>query len=246
VTEQESKAPNALSQLAERRLRKPRSRGIFLPVDAARRELALLSVADHLGQARLYWLVELSSTTIRDARFLAFGSRASHVLADAFCELSVGRTVPDACRLTPEQIESVLRDDPVTPAVSENDLLFIPQLQLLAEAEIPRLEVLPKPLENAVIPPKRQSEWNEQDKAWIPLGLLKKIGKIDQVVSRILATRFSGTAPSHRIENLNDYFRLQLKILGLTEDQLPTIAQLLQDALRSELHPEIEVEIISA
>jgi len=237
---------SGLSALAERRLRKPRSRGIFLPVDAARRELALLSVADGLGQARLYWLVEPASTTIRDARFLAFGSRGSHVLCDVLCELAVGRTVADACRLSVEQVDALLRDDPLTPAVPADDLLFIPQLQALAEAEVPHLVVLPKPLESAVIPAKRKEDWNAQDTACIPLSLLKKIGKADELIGRTLAKYFAGAAPTYRIEKLNDYFRLQLKILSLAAEQIPTVSQLLQDALRSELHPQLEVEIISA
>jgi hypothetical protein len=236
---------NDLSALAERRLRKPRCRGIFLPVDAARRALALLSVADPLGQARLYWLVDLANSTVQDARFLAFGSRASHALCDVLCELAVGRTVADACRLSLEQVESLLRDDPLTPAVPADDLLFIPQLQTLAEAAVPQLVVLPKPLETAVIPAKRKEDWNAQDTAWIPLSYLKKVGKVDQLVGRTLAKYFAGAAPEYRIEKLNDYFRLQLKILSLAAEQIPTVSQLLQDALRSELHPQLEVEIIS-
>ena len=58
--------------------------------------------ADHQGQARLSWLVDLSTQVIEDARFLAFGSLASHPLMDAFTELARGRTITDACALLPE------------------------------------------------------------------------------------------------------------------------------------------------
>jgi len=226
-------------------VRRPRQRGIFQPVDAARRELALLSVADALGQARIYWLIDLPTQTIHEARFLAFGSRASHALADAFCELAIGRTIVDACRLTCEQIDGVLRDDPTTPSVPPDDLLFIPQLQALAEAAIPTLALLPKPLEQAVIPAKRKEDWNEQDRQWIPLSLLKKISRVNSVVDASLKSRLGAGAPAFRIEKLNDYFRVQLKILTLPSDQIPTVTQLLQDALRSEIHPQLEIEIIS-
>jgi len=226
-------------------VRRPRQRGIFQPVDAARRELALLSVADALGQARLYWLIDLPTLTIREARFLAFGSRASHALTDAFCELAIGRTVADACRLTCEQVDAVLRDDPTTPAVPADDLLFIPQLQALAEAAIPHLALLPKPLESAVIPAKRKEDWNEQDRQWIPLSLLKKINRVNAVVDATLKSRLGPGAPTFRIEKLNDYFRVQLKIVTLPGDQVATVTQLLQDALRSEIHPQLAIEIIS-
>src|SRR5689334_9562559 len=116
-----------LSRKAEARLRKPRTRGAFMPIDAARRQLGLLAVSDSLRQCRISWLIDLSTGTIEDARFLAFGSLASHALGDVFTECVRGRSVVDACLLTVEQIESLLRDDPVTPAVDPADTAFIPE-----------------------------------------------------------------------------------------------------------------------
>jgi NifU-like protein involved in Fe-S cluster formation len=83
-----------LSQLATARLRTPRCRGAFAPIDAARRQLGLLAVSDDQGQARIFWLVDLATQVIEDARFLAFGSLASHPVADAFTELA--RAAPSA------------------------------------------------------------------------------------------------------------------------------------------------------
>jgi hypothetical protein len=77
----------ALSRVAEERLRHPRTRGVFAPIEAARRQLGLLAVADDQGQARIGWLIDLDTKTVADARFLAFGDLASHPIADAFTEL---------------------------------------------------------------------------------------------------------------------------------------------------------------
>ena len=95
-----------MSAAAMARLRKPRTRGVFAPLDAARRQLGLLAVSDAQGQARIFWLIDLPSATIADARFLAFGQLSSHPIADAFTETVRGRTVADAGRVSAEQIEA--------------------------------------------------------------------------------------------------------------------------------------------
>jgi NifU-like protein involved in Fe-S cluster formation len=234
-------ATHPLSRKAQARLRKPRTRGAFLPIDAARRQLGLLSVADSLGQCRLSWLVDLGTQVIEDSRFLAFGALASHPLADVFTESVRGRTVADACRLTVEQIESLLRDDPLTPAVDPAETAFIPELQRLAEAELPRVTLLPRPVETPKYERKREADWSEADRAWLKgLSYLKRIAKVDQVARRVLTER----APEARwtIDGLHDDFRVALSVSGASEEQLPTIAKLLEDALRTELHPALVIE----
>jgi NifU-like protein involved in Fe-S cluster formation len=230
-----------LSAKALARLRKPRTRGAFMPLDAARRQLGLLAVSDTLGQARISWLVDLATGVIEDARFLAFGALASHALADVFTESARGRSVADACRLTVEQLESLLRDDPTTPAIDPADAAFIPELQRLAEAELPRVKVLPKPVEVEAYQRKRQQDWDDQDRAWLPLSLLKKIGRVDAIATRVLRERL-GAEARHEIAGLHDDFRVVLAIAGASDEQLPTLAKLIEDALRAELHPRLVVE----
>ena len=91
---------STLSAAAQVRLKAPRTRGAVLPVEAARRQLALLSVGDDGGQGHLYWLVDLQTQIIEDSRFLAFGGLWSHPFLDAFTELCRGNTVAAACALT--------------------------------------------------------------------------------------------------------------------------------------------------
>lgn len=228
-----------LSKAALARVRRPRTRGAFMPVDAARRQLGLLAVSDPLGQARLSWLVDLGTQVIEDARFLAFGSLASHALADAFTETARGRTVADACRLTVEQIEALLRDDPVTPACDPAETAFIPELQRLAEAELPRLVLLPKPAEVPAYERKRQQDWDERDRAWLPLSLLKKYAKADAVAARVLRERL-GQVPKYELGVHHD-LELDLQLEGVPEDQHALLGSLIQDAAHSELHPGIRV-----
>lgn len=221
------------------RVRRPRTRGAFMPLDAARRQLGLLAVSDALGQARISWLVDLGTQVIEDSRFLAFGSLASHALADAFTETVRGRTVADACRLGVDQIESLLRDDPVTPACDPADAAFISELQRLAEAEAPTLVLLPKPADVPAYERKRQQDWDERDRAWLPLSLLKKYGKADAVVARVLRERL-GTAPKYELGVHHD-LELDLQLDGVPEDQHALLGSLVQDAARGELHPGVRV-----
>jgi NifU-like protein involved in Fe-S cluster formation len=238
-----STQPAGMSAKAAARLRKPRTRGAFLPIDAARRQLGLLSVGDSQGQARISWLVDLGTRVIADARFLAFGDLASHPIADAFTECARGRTVDDACRLGLDQIEAVLRDDPATPAFADGlaPLAFVRELQERAERALPGVTLLPRPVEKVAYQRKRQADWTPQDEAWFKLSLLKKLAKVDAVAGRVLRERL-GAQASQVVEGLHDDFRVVLGFTGLTPEQIPTAVQLIQDALHGELHPLITVE----
>lgn len=241
-------APAMMSAKATARLHKPRTRGAFAPIDAARRQLGLLAVSDAAGQARIFWLVDLPSGTIADSRFLAFGELTSHPIADAFTESVRGRTVADACRLTAEQVEALLRDDPMTPAFGDpglKQLAFLRDLQDRAEALLPTITLLPKPVERQVYQRKREADQSEADKAWFKLSLLKKIARVDSVSSRVLSERLHVDAKLS-IEGLHDDFRIVVKLTGLAPEQVPTALQLIQDALRTEVHPDLVVEELPA
>ena len=231
--------PATLSSKAQARLRKPRTRGAFQPIDAARRQLGLLAVSDVQGQARLYWLVDLATQVIEDARFIAFGSLASHPLMDVFTELVRGRTVPDACALTTEQVDSLLRDDPLTPSTDPSELTFLVDLQERALRELPNLVLLPKPVEKVQYQRKRKQDWTAEDEAWLPLSLLKKIGKVDAIVGADLPALAPGATAS--IDGLHDDFHVLVTFTGLTVEQIPLICQKLTDRLRGTLHPAITV-----
>lgn len=234
----------ALSRAAEERLRQPRTRGAFAPIEAARRQLGLLAVSDGQGQARIAWLVDLESGTIADARFLAFGDLASHPVADAFTELCRGRTVADACALSAGEVEATLRDDPATPAFGAKGLeplAFLADLQRRAAAELPNVALLPKPVERQVYKRKRELDWSATDKAWFALSLLKKIGRVDAIAARVLRERLHDEARLS-IEGLHDDFRIRVKLAGLASEQVPTALQLIQDALKTEVHPDLTVE----
>ncbi len=240
-------APITLSRRAEARLRQPRLRGMFRPIDAARRGLGLLAVADGDGQAQITWLVDLATQRIEDARFLAFGTLASHPLADAFSEAARGHTVAEACRIDPAAVETLLRDDPAQPAIGPDPAAltaFLADLQARAQAALPGVRLLPKPAEKPVYQRKKESDWDAADRAWLPLKYLSKVAKVDAVFTRVLAERVPGAG--HVVEGLHDDLRITVRFEGLAADQAATIAQAVQDALRSQLHPQLLVEVVDA
>lgn len=229
-----------LTRAAEARLRAPRTRGAFRPIDAARRQLGLLQVADAGGQAAVSWLIDLEQGRVADARFLAFGSRWSHPIADAFTQLARGMTVSEACAIRPATVEGMLRDEPGAAACPESELAFIPDLQARALAALPAVKLLPKPVEKQVYQRKRQQEWSEADKTWLPLSLLKKIKTVDDAVKRVLADK--APAASHRIEGLHDDFRVVCIVSGISDSEKQTLGLFVNSGLKT-IHPDLTAEL---
>ncbi|MDR1452899.1 MAG: iron-sulfur cluster assembly scaffold protein [Candidatus Margulisbacteria bacterium] len=110
----------AYSQKVHDRMNNPRHGGSFTDKDA-RAQSCQLVVAD-FGDAscgdsiQLFWLVDPRTDVIKDARFLSFGCGTAIASADVMAELTIGRTVDDAARITNLDVEKALRDDPDTPA----------------------------------------------------------------------------------------------------------------------------------
>ena len=232
--------PPLLTKAAEARLRTPRTRGAFRPIDAARRQLGLLQVSDASGQAAISWLIDLDAQRVEDARFLAFGSRWSHPLADAFTQLARGMVVTEACAIRSATIEAMLRDEPGAPACSDAELAFIPDLQARARSALPHVRLLPKPVEKQVYQRKRQQDWSDADKRWLPLSLLKKIAAVDALVKRVLADK--APAAAHRIEGLHDDFRVVCLVTGVSTSERETLALFVTSALKA-IHSDLVAEL---
>lgn len=237
--------PASLSAEAERRLRKPLRRGVFRDLDAARAQFGLLAVADPGGQARIYWLIDLNTQVIEDARFLAFGSLASHPIADVWTEQIRGMSVEAACTMPLSEIETALRDHPDTPAFGAaglEPLAFVAELQQLALAALPTVALLPRPVEVERYQRKREQDWNERDRTWLPMSLMKKIMAAQEAIGKGLAERLDRSI-AWSVEGLHDDFRVTVgfKDAELPADERQTILAFMQEAARA-LHPAITVE----
>jgi NifU-like protein len=98
----------------------PKFLGEFTEEDAKKRN-AKLVVADFGSEAcgdavRLYWLVDPKTDKIIDARFKSFGCGTAIASSDVMTELTIGKTVDEAMKVTNLDVEKALRDEPDKPA----------------------------------------------------------------------------------------------------------------------------------
>ncbi len=102
------------------RMNNPKFLGEFSEEDAKEKN-AKLVVADFGSEAcgdavRLYWLVDPKTDKILDARFKSFGCGTAIASSDVMTELTIGKTVDEAMKITNLDVEKALRDTPDKPA----------------------------------------------------------------------------------------------------------------------------------
>ena len=231
----------AFAPAVQERTKKPARRGAFRPIDAARRQLGLLTAGDSTGQARAYWLIDMDSQTVADARFLAFGELSSHAIADAYTDLVREKPVEEALQVGASAVQAALGAQPFGTFDSDDLYGFIAPLTENLRAELPHVKLLPKPEEKPRYVRKREQDWTDEDKAWIPLSLLKKIGKAQKVLSVAVKKHFGTSDVSVSVEGLHDDFRIVVKIDGLQDDQKPMVVQFMSEAAHQELHGSCQV-----
>jgi NifU-like protein len=103
------------------RMNDPRHRG-EISEEEAKALGARLVVADwgaeSCGDAvRLYWAVDPKTDRILLAKFKSFGCGTAIASSDVMAELSMGKTVDEAMKITNIEVERSLRDDDGTPAI---------------------------------------------------------------------------------------------------------------------------------
>jgi NifU-like protein len=109
------------SAIVSERMNNPMHRG-EISEEEAKALGARLIVADwgaeSCGDAvRLYWAVDPKTDRILQAKFKSFGCGTAIASSDMMAELSLGKTVDEALKITNIEVERSLRDDPDTPAI---------------------------------------------------------------------------------------------------------------------------------
>ncbi len=109
------------SQKVQDRMNSPKFMGELTEEDAKKAGAKLIVAdfgAESCGDAvRLYWLVDEKSDKIIDARFKSFGCGTAIASSDVMAELTIGKTVDEAVKITNLDVEFAMRDNPETPAV---------------------------------------------------------------------------------------------------------------------------------
>jgi NifU-like protein len=109
------------SQKVQDRMNHPLHMGEFTEEDAKKANAKLIVAdfgAESCGDAvRLYWLVNEENDTILDAKFKSFGCGTAIASSDVMAELTIGKTVKEAVKITNIDVEFAMRDNAETPAV---------------------------------------------------------------------------------------------------------------------------------
>ncbi len=109
------------SQNVQDRMNNPRHMGELTEEDAEKMGGKLIVAdfgAESCGDAvRLYWIVDPETDKILDAKFKSFGCGTAIASSDVMAELTIGKTVDEAVKITNIDVEHALRDNPETPAV---------------------------------------------------------------------------------------------------------------------------------
>ena len=109
------------SQKVQDRMNNPKYMG-EITEEEAKQKGGKLIVADYGAEScgdavRLYWVVDPKTDKIIDAKFKSFGCGTAIASSDVMTELTIGKTVDEAVKITNIDVEKALRDDPNTPAV---------------------------------------------------------------------------------------------------------------------------------
>jgi len=109
------------SQKVQDRMNNPKYMGEITEEEAEKKGGKLIVAdfgAESCGDAvRLYWVVDPKTDKIIDAKFKSFGCGTAIASSDVMTELTLGKTVEEAVKITNIDVEKAMRDNPDTPAV---------------------------------------------------------------------------------------------------------------------------------
>ncbi len=109
------------SQKVQDRMNNPKYMGEITEEEAEAKGGKLIVAdfgAESCGDAvRLYWVVDPKTDKIIDAKFKSFGCGTAIASSDVMTELTLGKTVEEAVKITNIDVEFAMRDNPNTPAV---------------------------------------------------------------------------------------------------------------------------------
>jgi NifU-like protein len=109
------------SQKVQDRMNKPEHMGEITEEEAEKLGGKLIVAdfgAESCGDAvRLYWVVNEDTNEILTAKFKSFGCGTAIASSDVMAELTIGKTVDEAVKITNIDVEFAMRDNPDTPAV---------------------------------------------------------------------------------------------------------------------------------
>ncbi len=109
------------SNVVNERMDNPHNRGEITEEEAEAMGCKLIVAdfgAESCGDAvRLYWAVDPETDVVKAAKFKSFGCGTAIASSDMMAELTIGKTVDEAVKITNIDVEMAMRDTPDEPAV---------------------------------------------------------------------------------------------------------------------------------
>jgi NifU-like protein involved in Fe-S cluster formation len=226
----------------QERIKKPLNRGQLTTVDSSETQFGLLSAGN--AEGKVYILVDPKTKMVEKAKFLSFGSLGSILVFDAYCELLKGLSL-DAMDIAEAAISSELES---SASEMKLDLSSLDEFSLRLAAGFSTM-VVSEPLEDKPGAYKRKDkeDMNEADLAWLPLTAPQKIAKVDDILGSVIPERTSYAAKSVSLYNVERDLKVKLQFAEEVEmSHRALIIGFVQEACRSNCHPEIIVEEVAS
>ncbi len=241
------------SQKIESLAANPRHRGAFFTEDATSKDLALVTAK--YKDIKVYWLVDPQSDLIYDAKFFSYGGPVSMAMGEMLCSLVRGMKLDTACDISLDEIESLLRDVPETPAtVQPKETAFANLPMLLATAK----EAYPssKALALASVQLKQQAQQGnltrktsyenltEADNAWLKKSKEAQLADIELVLTNDIRPGLNSDGGDLKIIDLENGSKLSVKYQGACGSCGSSVGATLafiEDTLRRQLYGGMQV-----
>jgi len=229
-----------LSAKALARLRDLLYVGEFTDDQAKLRGLTLIDTthgAEHAtDHIRLMLLVDASGV-VRDVRYRTLAVGAQLAAFDQMAELSLGRALDEAAKITPAQVDAALRDDPATPALTLGDERDRPYYVLVKADE--RLHG------TSATPPPAPVAGTAQALPWIDIGLFEKVRRIEAVLDQHVRPALASDGGGIDLVDLKaDELYVQYHgACGSCSSSIGGTLQFIQDSLNNYLATTLTVKV---
>lgn len=232
------------------RIETPYSIGSFTAHDAESRNLHFATGSqgsiDEANIVTFYWLVDTTDGVIIDARFQVFGDSILIGLAEAACELVIGKNYDQAGRISAEVIEQHLCDKKESAAFSHEYYGHVNLVIDALDSCSAMCQGLPLASEY-VAPPIMGKEIDVLEggyPGWDELSLKQKLSVIDQVLEQEVRPYVEMDAGGVEVINLKENKEVIIAYSGsCTSCHSATGATLsyIQQILRAKVHPDLSV-----
>lgn len=212
---------SAMEQISEKLqlvAKTPKFRGAIFQMEADDKGLAL--VESKVQSLKIYALVDPDSDKTLEVRFFTYGGPIFTALAETFCERAQNAVIDSFTLLTPEVLESALRDNVGTPALPADS----PELAAMRTiaAELVRNYPEKKKVALAARAARESSHYRqhtaegrtEADQEWYAMGEVEQLRKIEECLDTHVRAALQMDGGGLDVLELSGGIRLKVRYQG--------------------------------